>query len=309
MRLTLRQLNIFESVVRHLSYTRAAEELHLTQPAVSMQVRQLEESVGLDLFEQMGKSLYLTEAGHELFRYCQNIAEQLRDAEDLFACMKNLNHGRLSISVASTANYFAARLLANFSRQYPEVRLSLDVTNRQGLISQLKGNDCDLAIMGKPPEGLDVSGDAFMDNPLVIIAPPDHPLSQQTNISLQALAEEPFVVREQGSGTRNAIERFFATHNMQLNIAAEMSSSEAIKQAVAAGLCLGIVSVHTLELEFATERLTVLDVEQMPILRHWYIVHRREKRLSPIARAFYDYVLNESAKIWRLPECTTKPGA
>lgn len=305
MRLTLRQLTIFDSVVRHLSFTRASEELYLSQPAVSMQIKQLEESVGLELFEKMGKSLYLTYAGRELCQYSKNIAKEIRDAEDAFTCMKDLNEGQLSITVASTANYFAAHLFAKFSRRHPKVRLSLDVTNRENLIRQLKDNECDLVIMGKPPAELDVVKTHFMENPLVIIAPPDHPLCGCSDISLEKISLHQFIVREQGSGTRSAIERFFAKHHLPLHTMAEMTSSEAIKQAVAAGLSLGIVSIHTLELELATGRLVILDVENMPILRHWYLVHRSEKRLSPIAREFSKYVLNEASNIWQPP--STRP--
>ncbi|WP_434358732.1 LysR family transcriptional regulator [Parasalinivibrio latis] len=293
MHLTLRQLNIFQAVANHASYTRAAEELHLTQPAVSMQIRQLEDNIGLPLFEQMGKALYLTDAGQELLGYCQRISQQLRDAEDVFENMKSLSSGKLNITVASTANYFAARLLAAFSRQHPDVRLSLKVTNRESLLKDLKNNECDLVIMGKPPAELDVNATVFMENPLVVIAPPDHHLCGNCEIPLEKIAHEPMVVREQGSGTRFAIERFFDSHGYALNVAAEMSASEAIKQAVSAGLSLGIVSRHTIELELETGRLCILDVEEMPILRHWYLVHRREKRLSPIAKAFEAFLLSQ----------------
>ncbi|CAO3308190.1 LysR family transcriptional regulator [Pseudomonas asiatica] len=299
MHLTLRQLNIFEAVARHLSCTRAAEELHLSQPAVSMQLKQLEDNIGLALFEQLGKKLYLTEAGRQLHHYSRSIAQQLQEAEEVFNCMKGLGHGRLSVSVASTANYFAARLLSTFSRRHPDVLLNLDVTNRENLLRQLEDNQRDLVIMGKPPEDeIDVVGEVFMENPLVVIAPSDHPLRGQKRIPLTELLDKSFVVREQGSGTRSAMERFFEGHGIALKVAMEMTSSEAIKQAVVAGMGLGIVSIHTLELEITTERLVILDVDGFPILRHWYIVHRREKRLSPIAQAFKEYVLNEAANIW-----------
>ncbi|WP_283130712.1 LysR family transcriptional regulator [Enterovibrio norvegicus] len=293
MHLTLRQLNIFQAVANHSSYTRAAEELHLTQPAVSMQIRQLEDNVCLPLFEQMGKSLYLTYAGEELLGYCERISQQIRDVEDVFDSIKSLSSGKLSITVASTANYFAARLLAAFSQRYPEVQLNLNVTNRETLLKCLKSNDCDLVIMGKPPAELDVNATVFMENPLVVIAPPHHHFCAQRQIPLDKIAKEAMVVREQGSGTRFAIERFFHSHGLSLNISAEMSASEAIKQAVSAGLCFGIVSKHTIELELETKRLCVLDVEEMPIIRHWYLVHRKDKKLSPIAQTFMTFLLNE----------------
>lgn len=292
MHLTLRQLNIFQAVANHASFTRAAEELHLTQPAVSMQIKQLEDNVGLPLFEHLGKSLFLTDAGEELLGYCQRISQQIREAEDAFASMKSLSTGKLKITVASTANYFAATLLAAFSREHPDIGISLKVTNREQLLKDLKCNDCDLVIMGKPPAELDVTSTVFMENPLVVIAPINHPFCCQKKIPLKAIAKEPMVVREKGSGTRFAIERFFDSHKLTLNVAAEMSASEAIKQAVSAGLSLGIVSKHTIELELEAKKLCVLDVEDMPIIRNWYLVHRNDKRLSPIALAFQEYLLN-----------------
>ena len=301
MNITLRQLRVFQAVVDHMSFTKAAVELHLTQPAVSIQIKQLEQNIGLALFEQIGKKIYLTEAGKELLHYSQRIAEQLREAEQVFEELKGVDRGRLDIAVASTANYFASKLLAVFSKQYPQAAISLDVTNRQGLLQQLSDNAVDLVIMGKPPdEGLELTSEPFMQNPLVIIAPPEHPLARRHHVALAEIVDEPFVVREPGSGTRAAMERFFRQHDIRIATSLEMTSNEAIKQAVAAGLGLGIVSLHTLELELLTERLSVLDVDSFPILRRWYVVHRQGKRLSPIAREFRDFLLREAAQIWPL---------
>lgn len=297
MHVTLRQLKVFEAVARHLNYTQAAQELHLTQPAVSMQIKQLEESVGLPLFEQMGKQTYLTEAGREMYHYCRTISQQLSEAEEVFEQLKGVKRGHLDISVASTANYFATRLLASFISHYPEVSFSLDVTNRATLLRQLEQNDKDMVIMGKPPEERGLETEAFMENPLVVIASPDHPLARQSRIPLKRLEEEAFVVRESGSGTFIAMERFFTQHGIKLKTGMEMTSNEAIKQAVEAGLGLGIVSIHTLELELETGRLVVLEMADFPILRHWYVVQRRGKRLSPVAQAFKDFVLSEAGKM------------
>ncbi|PKF77563.1 LysR family transcriptional regulator [Vibrio sp. vnigr-6D03] len=293
MHLTLRQLNIFYAVASQLSYTRASEILHLTQPAVSMQVRQLEENIGLPLFEQLGKSLFLTSAGEELVGYCERINYIVNDAENTFNSMKSLSRGKLKITVASTANYFAASLLSAFSQQHEHVQLVLNVTNRDHLLKDLKNNLCDLAIMGKPPSELDTESTVLMENPLVVIAPPNHPLSKRKAIPLSTLTQESIVVREKGSGTRGAIERFFDLHGLSFNVSAEMSASEAIKQAVSAGLSLGIVSLHTIQLELEANKLVVLDVENMPIIRHWYLVRHKEKRLSPIAEAFQQFLLNQ----------------
>ena len=298
MNITLRQLTVFEAVARNLSYTQAAAELHLSQPAVSMQVKQLEEHAGLPLFEQLGKKIYLTEAGQEMLRHSQIISQQLKEAENILAELKGLTRGRLDIAVASTANSFAPHLLARFCKQHPGITFSLDITNRKNLLQQLTANEKDMVIMGKPPDNMDLEYIDFMDNPLVVIAAPDHPLAKQTQIPLQALAQESFVVREPVSGTRLAVDRFFCQHDIQLPIIMETTRNEGIKQAVAAGLGLGIVSLHTVQLELAAGCLVVLPVVAFPIMRSWYIVHRQGKRLSPIAQTFKDYVIQEARQIW-----------
>jgi len=296
MSITIRQLTVFDAMVRHLSYTKAAQELHLSQPAVSMQIRQLEENIGLPLFEQMGKKIYLTEAGSEFYIYSHNIALQLDEVAAVIEDMKGVHRGKLAVSVASTANSFATRLLANFAKQHEGVTISLDVTNRKSLLNQLEKNETDLVIMGRPPREMELVTEFFMDNPLVIIAPPDHPLAGMEKVPFKRVQEETFVVREQGSGTRIAMERFFAEKDASLTTGMEMSSNEAIKQAVEAGLGLGIVSIHTLKLELETSRLKVLDVELFPIMRHWYVVYRKGKRLSPVAQAFRHFILEQGLK-------------
>ena len=295
MHLTLRQLKVFESVARHLNYTRAAEELFLTQPAVSMQVKQLEQQLGVALFEQLGKRIHLTEAGREVHAYTRAIAQQLDELEAVLNRIKGLSGGRLRISVATTANYFIPTLLGTFSRRYPDVTVSLDVTNRETLLRQLSENTVDLVIMGQPPAELDVEAQVFMENPLVVVAPPDHPLARQKKISLARLQDETFLVRESGSGTRIAMERFFAERGMRLKTGMEVGSNEAIKQSVQAGLGLGLLSHATLEQELKLKRLVVLDVADFPIERHWYVVHRKGKRLSAAAEAFKQFMLEEAA--------------
>jgi DNA-binding transcriptional LysR family regulator len=294
LHLTLRQLKVFESVARHLNYTRAAEELFLTQPAVSMQVKQLEESLGVALFEQLGKRIHLTEAGQEVLGYARRVTQQLDELETVLNRIKGLSGGRLRISVATTANYFIPTLLGTFSRRYPEVTVSLDVTNREALLQQLSENTVDLVIMGQPPSGLDVEAEVFMENPLVVVAPPEHPLARQKKIPLKRLQEEVFLVREPGSGTRVAMERFFAEREIHLKTGMEVGSNEAIKQSVQAGLGLGLLSRATIEQELELQRLVVLDVAEFPIMRHWYVVHRRGKRLSAVAEVFRDFMLKEA---------------
>jgi DNA-binding transcriptional LysR family regulator len=288
--ITLRQLRVFEAVARQLSYTKAAETLHLSQPATSMQIRQLEEVAGTPLFEQFGKKIYLTEAGKQFQPYCSNIIQQLNDVEAMFANLKGM-HGKLTICVASTAGYFMPQLLAEFCKRYPNTQVSLNVTNRETLLNLLAGNEMDIAIMGRPPEGHDLDAVSFMENPLVVIAPINHPLAYQRNIPLERLREETFLVREQGSGTRIAMESFFADRKITLTTGTEMSTNEAIKQAVQAGMGLGILSKHTIQLELETNRLVVLDVDHLPIQRHWYVIHRHGKHLSNVAQTFKTFLL------------------
>ncbi len=294
LHLTFRQLSVFEAVARHLSFSRAAEALHLSQPAVSMQIKQLEDNLGIALFEQMGKKIYLTEAGCEIRNYSRSIAQQLNEIETVLLRLKGMEHGNLKISVASTANYFATQLLASFSQRHPQIKISLDVTNRETLLHQLANNEVDMVIMGQPPAGNDLNAESFMENPLVVIAPPQHPLTNKSAITLTELQDETFLLRESGSGTRNAMERFFNTHGIAPKTSMVMNSNEAIKQAVQAGLGLGVVSLHTLEMELALKRLTVLNVVDFPIVRHWYVVHREGKRLSTVATAFKEFLLQEA---------------
>lgn len=299
--LTLRQLQVFEAVARHRSYTRAAEALYLTQPAVSMQVRQLEQQVGLPLFEHVGRRIYLTPAGEEVLRLARNVLREVGEAEAAIEALKGVRRGRLTIAVASTANYFAPQLLGTFVRRHDGITVSLDVTNREGLLRHLGDNDVDMVIMGRPPEELDLEAEPFMENPLVVIASPSHPLVGEQPVPLARLQEEVFVVREPASGTRIAMERHFEAHGVRLTTGMEMSSNEAIKQAVEAGLGLGIVSLHTLGMELELGRLVVLEAETFPIVRHWHLVHRRGKRLSPVAAAFADFVRTEGTHAVPLP--------
>ncbi len=298
LHITLKQMTILEAVVKHHSHTNAAKELFMTQPAVSMQVKQIEIQIGLPLFERNGKQLFLTEAGEEILRCAKNVRQQLEEAELMIEELKGLKRGKLHLTMASTANYFAPQLIAAFHHQYPNAQVTLDVTNRTGLLHALENNSTDMVIMGKPPEDRKLTGIPFMENPLVVIAPPAHPLSKRNHtIPLQELADEPFIVREHDSGTRIAAERFFAMHDLTLIAGMEMNRSEAIKQAVMAELGLGIVSLHTIEMELTLQRLVVLPVEDFPIMRQWYMVHRTGKRFAAIPNAFKNYVLEHANEL------------
>jgi len=291
---TLRQLQVFEKVASHLSYSRAAKELYLSQPAVSMQIKQLEGHIGLPLFEQFGKKIFLTEAGRELFHYSRSITQQLAEMETVLEEMKGPGQGKLKLSVVNTVNYFTPKLLAKFCRQHPGINVILQVANRDSVLKQLADNSTDLAIMGQPPDGQDLIAEPFMENPLVVIAAPDHPLAKLRRIKLARLSQEAFLSREPGSGTRGAMERIFAEHQIKPRISMEMETNEAIKQAVQAGMGLGILSLHSIELELETGRLAVLKVEHFPLKRHWYVAHRSHKRLSGAALAFKQFLLKEA---------------
>jgi len=294
---SLRQIRIFDMVARYKSHTRAAEKLHMTQPAVSMQMKQLEENLGINLFERRGKALALSSQGHELREYSKSIIEGYNSMMDFAAKMKGCEAGHLTISVTSTANHFATRILSAFSRRYPDITISLDVTNRQRIIEQLENYEPDIVIMGEPPKGLRLDSEEFMANPLVIIAPPDHPLVGSTKkLIVKDLKDEKFVVREKGSGTREAIERHFNESEFSCTAKLEMSSNEAIKHAVSAGFGLGIVSLHTIGLELKNKHLATLEIEGFPLLRSWHLVTRQGKATSPVAEAFRAFLLKEPEK-------------
>lgn len=291
---TLRQLKVFEAVARHLSFSRAAEELHLTQPAVSMQVKQLEEQAGLPLTEMVGKKVFLTEAGEEIARHARRIAQQLREADEALDALKGVRGGRLSIGVISTAKYFAPRLLAEFRRRHPGIELKLGVHNRETVVRQLADNEIDLAIMGQPPQEFTTVSEAFADHPLVIVAAPDHPLAGHDRILPADLAEETFLIREPGSGTRATMERYFSDAGIAPRHVLEMVGNETIKQAVMAGLGLAFISAHTVSLECEVGRLVRLPVAGTPVVRRWFVVHRADKELLPVAETFRGFLLAEA---------------
>ena len=292
--LSLRQLQVFESVARHLNHSRAAAELFLSQPAVSMQIKQAEQTIGLPLFEQAGKKLFLTEGGREMLHYARSVLQLIEEMEDVFDAMKGLEHGHLNITVVSTANYFMPHLLANFIQAHPKIQVGLSVANRDAVIRQLAENIADLAIMGQPPRGADMLSEPFLANPLVPIAAPAHSLAHARKIKPQQLAKEVFLLREKGSGTRAVVERFFDSHALPLPNHMEMDTNEAIKQSVQAGMGIGIISRHAIELELETGRLVVLDVEGFPIMRHWHIVQRKDKRPSLSAIEFERFLLAQA---------------
>ncbi len=294
---TLRQLRVFSTVARTLSFSAAARELHLTQPAVSIQVKQLAEDAGLPLFEQIGKKVYLTEAGRELARYATGITELLREAGETLDALRGVRGGVLKIGVVSTAKYFAPTLLAEFTREQPDVRIKLTVANREDVVEALAANDIDLAIMGTPPKDLATIDEVFASHPHAVIAAPNHPLAGRRRIPLARLAGEPFLIRESGSGTRGAMERVFAERGVAIGASMEMSSNETIKQAVMAGMGVSFLSLHTVGLELEAKRLVILDVAGLPVMRQWHATQLRDKRLSPAARLFREFLLERGAAL------------
>jgi len=289
---TLRQLQVFEAIYRLGSFTRAAEELYLTQPTVSMQIRKLTDVLGLALFEQVGRKVVATEAGVELYDACRKMFETFANLEMKIADLKGLRKGHLRISTVTTAKYLVPELLGEFSRMYPGVDLALKVTNRHKIIERMHNNEDDLYIMGQVPEDeIDVDAYVFSPNPLVVMASRDHPLVGKKNIPLEKIAAEPNIVREPGSGVRDMVFRTFAAKNLRPNIKMELGSNEAIKHAVASGMGLSVLSLYTLSLEGTDGPVAVLDVEGFPILRNWHLTYPRGKELSLVAKAFLDFAV------------------
>jgi DNA-binding transcriptional LysR family regulator len=293
---TLQQLRLFTSAARHLSFARAAEELHVTQPAVSMQIRSLEEQVGLPLFDRGHRQLSLTTPGEYFLVYARRMLSTLKDAEDAMARMRGVKVGRLIVGLKSTAEYFLPRLLARFIADYPGVEVQLVIGNRQTLVELLSRNDVDLAVMGLPPKELNTRAEPFALHPSSVVAPVNHPLTALEHVPPMMLAAERFIVRESGSGTRAAMDQFFRDQHLSPSIVMEVGSNEAIKHAVAAGLGISFLSLHTVHLEVASKELAVLPVDGLPMFRHWHVVHTSAKTLSPAAEAFRYFILEEGGR-------------
>jgi len=294
---TLRQLKVFESVARLNSFSRAAEELHLTQPAVSTQVKKLEEHAGNRLFEQFGKKIYLTPAGIELLEIGRAIIAQFDAAAQAMAQFSGVAGGQLNVGVISAGDYFFPRLLVEFVRRHRDVSLNFGVHNREGLLGQIEHNRTDLAIMVRPPTDMDTVQLPFAPHPYVIVAAPDHPLVGTPRVSRARIAREPFVAREKGSDTWNSMADSFGAAIADINVAMEIRSTETIKQAVMAGMGVSFLSAHTIARELQAKSLAVLDVEGFPVMLNWYVVHRTNKRLPPVAQAFKDFLIADGAAL------------
>ncbi len=308
MKVTFHQLEVFECVARRLSFTRAAEDLSLSQPTVSAQIRQMSEAVGMPLFEQIGKSVSLTDAGRELLAASRNVFDTWSRFEMTIADMHGLKRGQLKVACVTTAKYFVPALLGPFCELYPEVEIRLEIANREALIGRLRANADDLYIMMLPPEDIDIEKTAFRDNPLVVAAAVTHPLAGRKAISLARMKDERFVMRESGSGTRIRCASFFASHGFTPRVRMELGSNEAIKHAVAAGLGVSVLSRHALHVDPAVDGLAILDVTGFPVNDDWYLVYPRGKRLSVLAQAFHDHVCAEAARARKAPAGLPVPG-
>jgi DNA-binding transcriptional LysR family regulator len=291
-KITLRQLNIFNEVARNLSFVRAAEALHLTPPAVTMQIKELEAATGLPLFDRRGRKVTLTSAGEYLLVYVRKILGNLKEAEDMMARLKGMEAGALNVGLVSTAKYFLPRVLARFRETHPGIDIRLQVcANREQLVALLRDREIELAVMGRPPKEFATRAEAFAAHPHVFVAPPGHELSRDTPVAAAELEAFPFIVREPGSGTRKHMQDFFDAHHIAPTVAMEMHSNESIKQAVMAGMGLSFLSLHTIGLEAQNGLIGILPVEGTPIVRTWNLVHLPGAVLPPAADALRHFIL------------------
>lgn len=296
--MNLHQLRIFDAVARHRSYTRAAEELHLTQPAVSAQVRELERALGAPFFERVGRKISFTEAGRELHVYARRILDLVAETRMAMEDLNGLGRGRVTLATVSTAGaYVVPPLLGAFRAQYPGIVISLEVTNRATVHRRLAENEVDLTIMGRPPEGIPHVARPFLSDQLVVVSAHTSPLARMGRLTLERLAGEPFIMREPGSGTRMAAEEVLREHRIAVRIGLELGNTSAVKEAVAAGLGISVLSRHALSQELALRRLVILNVQGFPLSRQWFVVHREDKRLSKAARAFMDFLLTSAESV------------
>jgi DNA-binding transcriptional LysR family regulator len=296
-RYTLRQLDTFLEVVRTGSVSGAAEKLHVTQPAVSMQLRQLEDAFGVPLLEVVGRRVRLTEAGRDVEQCAADAVARLKELDDRLAGHRGLKTGKVDLAVVSTAKYFMPMLLVRFRRMHPDIAISLQIHNRESMMKLLARNEVDLIIMGRVPEAMECSSTEFATNPMGVVCAPNHPLSRRRGADFSVLQGQDFVVREQGSGTRSTMEKLFAEHGVTPNIVMEMPSNETIKQAVMAGMGMSFLSLRTVRHELAAGHLVLLDIAGLPIIRHWFVTHLSAKRLSPAAEALKHFLIEEGGPL------------
>jgi DNA-binding transcriptional LysR family regulator len=291
---TLPQLRLFEASARLGNFSRAAPELNLAQPTASVQIKKLTQTVGLPLFEQVGRRIFLTDAGERLYAGCGEVFRAPSSLEEALNGLRALDNGHLRLAVSSAGKYFAPRLLGAFIRRYPAVQVSLETRNRQALIERLANNEDDLYIFAAPIEREDIVSQALLPNPLVVFARDDHALAHERRIGFARIAAEPFLMREPGSGTRLLAEKLFEQHGLSPKVRMELNTDEAIKEAILAGLGIAIMSRFTLGLEAGASRLVCLDVDGFPLQNHWHLAYRAGKHLSPVAREFMNFARVEA---------------
>ncbi|WP_417776731.1 LysR family transcriptional regulator [Stutzerimonas xanthomarina] len=297
MRITLRQLQVFRAVCDSRSYSRAAEEMALTQPAVSLQIRQLEELLGQPLFEYIGKKLYLTEAAEALKRTGEDIFGRLESLDMQLSTLQGSLQGQLKLAIESSAKYFVPHLFALFRELHPEVSLQLVVVNHAQAIHRLNANRDDLLLISQVPADMDLEFLPFLDNAIIAVAPPGHPLHQRSHLSLQDLTAWPLLIREQGSGTRRAAEQYCDQKHAHFPQIMELGSLEAQREGVLAGLGLALLPRHAVLRELESGALCELPVEELPLMRSWCLVHPRSRYLSPVAQTFFAFARSERQRI------------
>ena len=301
--LNLHQLATFQVVAKHCSFVRAAEELHFSQPAVSAQIRHLEKSLGIKLFDQIGRKTHLTQAGEELYLYSQKIFSVIDETLEIMEALRSPHYGRLSVGADTTVgSYVIPGLLGKFQQIYPQVEISLQVLNRAALVEAIMNNRVDMAVMGSVPDDVSVDIEPFAYNPLVLIASPTHRLAGRKGVQIEELGREHFLLREIGSGTRAALENALQEAGVPLQLSMQVGNNSAIKQGVAAGLGIALISRVAIDMELETNRLVILDVEGFPIVRQWRLVHVKDKRLSATAKAFKSFLLQHADRRLRRKE-------
>ena len=294
---TFKQIQTFIEVARHKSVSKAAERLFVTQPAVSMQIKQLEDAFGLALIEPMGRNIRLTHAGEAFLTHDISAMGQFKDLEATMAEHVGLSKGRIDLAVVSTAKYFMPMLLVHFGKLFPGIDIQLNIDNRENVLGMMARNEADLVVMGRSPANMDCQATPFATNPLAILSAPDHALARRKQLPFSALADHGFVVREQGSGTRAAMERLFTEHQTNLKVVMEMPSNETIKQAVMAGMGLSFLSLRTVRHELAGGYIALVDIQGLPQQGHWYITHLSQKKLSPAAQAFRSFLIEQGGAL------------
>lgn len=293
MNFTFRQLRLFLALVETGSVSAAAKKMHVTQPTASMQLKEISASVGLPLYEVVGKKVFLTEVGESLAATAREITQSLASFEQLVSATQGIAKGQLRVAVVSTAKYFMPRLIGSFCKRHPLIDVSLEILNRDGVLGRLRQNTDDLYIMSMPPDDLHLTDEVLMPNPIVVIAASSDPLAKQKNISFNDLSRHRFIMRESGSGTRMAADQYFRKKKFRPDIRLELGSNEAVKESVAGGLGVGVISQYALHGHQREHGVRVIDVDGFPLKSSWHLVHLAAKNLSPIALAFKEHIVRE----------------